>query len=69
MDRYSVLGVRRATRRPSLARRLSRALDTGITRTQEWLEGEDRPSALVVGYGVIVVAAIYLVIQFVRWKI
>ena len=69
MDRYSVLGVRRVTRRPSLARRMSRAVDVAVTRTQEWLEGPDKPVALSVGYGVIVAVAIYLVIQIVRWKL
>lgn len=67
MRPVNALGVRRLYRRPSLARRLTRAVDAGITRVQEWLEAGDRPGALAIGYGVIVVAVIYLVVQIVRW--
>ena len=49
-----------------MARRLTWAMDGGITRVQEWLEGKDKPGVLAVGYGVIIVAVIYLVIQIVR---
>ena len=42
-------------------------MDVGVTRVQEWLEGEDKPGALVVGYGIIVMVIIYLVVQIVRW--
>ena len=60
------LGVRRSARRPSVARRLTWAVDGGITRVQEWLEGKDKPGALVVGYGVIVVAVVVMVGQLMR---
>ena len=60
------LGVRRSARRPSVARRAARAVDGGITRVQEWLEGKDKPGALVVGYGVIVVAVVVMVGQLMR---
>ena len=60
------LGVR-AYRRPSVARRVTRAMDAVITQVQEWLESPDKPVALVIGYGVIIVAAIYLVVQIARW--
>ena len=33
---------------------------------QEWLEGKDKPGALVVGYGVIVVAVVVMVGQLMR---
>ena len=56
--RVGQLGGRRSARRPSVARRLARAVDVGITRVQEWLEGEDKPTALVVGYGIIVMAVV-----------
>ena len=60
------LGVRRSARRPSVARRAARAVDVSITRVQEWLEAEDKPGALVVGYGVIVVAVVVMVGQLMR---
>ena len=66
MNPGAQLGVRRSARRPSVARRLTWAMDGGITRVQEWLEGKDKPGVLAVGYGVIIVAVIYLVIQIVR---
>lgn len=66
MNPGAQLGVRRSTRRPLVTRRLARAVDVAITRTQEWLEGEDKPGAMVVGYGVIVVAAVVMVGQLVR---
>ena len=49
-----------------MARRAARAVDVSITRVQEWLEAEDKPGALVVGYGVIAVACIVLIAQIVR---
>ena len=61
------LGVRRAYRRPSVARRMARSVDAAVTRVQEWLEGPDKPVALVIGYGVLLVAFIYLVVQIARW--
>ena len=60
------LGVRRSARRPSVARRAARAVDVCITRVQEWVEAEDKPGALVVGYGVIVVAVVVMVGQLMR---
>lgn len=59
------VSVRRYSR-PPVTRRVARAVDTGITRVQEWLEGEDKPGALVVGCGVIVVAAVVMVGQLMR---
>ena len=60
------LGVRRSTRRPLVTRRAARAVDVSITRVQEWLEAEDKPGALVVGYGVIAVAVVVMVGQLIR---
>ena len=45
---------------------MARAVDVAVTRVQEWLEEPDRPGALVVGYGVIAVAAVVMVGQLVR---
>lgn len=67
LDNMHISGVRRGIRRPSLAKRITRAVDVGITRTQEWLEGEDKPGALVVGYGICGIVVLYLIIQIVRW--
>ena len=66
MRAHVQLGVRRSARRPSVARRAARSVDGAVTRVQEWLEEPDRPGALVVGYGVIVVAVVMMVGQLVR---
>ncbi len=66
MRYQQVMGVRRGIRRPSLARRAARAVDVAITRVQEWMEGEDKPGALVTGYGVCGIVVLYLIIQILR---
>ena len=46
---------------------MARSVDAAVTRVQEWLEGPDRPGTMAVGYGVVLVAFIYLVVQIARW--
>jgi len=60
------LQIRRSYRKASLIKQLVKYLERVVTRTQEWLEGKDRSGDLVIGYGVIVVAFLFVVGQVVR---
>ena len=69
MQTIKTQGTRRMVRRPCLAKQLVRRIDTAVTRAQEWLEGEDKLTSKVVGYGVVAVTFLYMVGQVVRWSI
>ena len=61
-----IQGTRRIVRRPCLTKQLARRVDVVITRVQEWLEGEDKPTAEAVGYGIVILAGIFMLCQVVR---
>lgn len=63
----SILGVRRYARRLSLTKLFARRVDAGITRVQEWLEGEDEFPTKTIGYGILILTGIFLVGQLMRW--
>jgi len=60
------LQIRRSYQKASLTKQLVSRVNRFITLTQEWLEGEDKPSSKAVGYGVVAVAFLYLIGQVVR---
>ena len=61
-----IKGTRRIVLRPCLTKQLVRRVDIGVTAVQEWLEGEDKLASKVVGYGVVVLAGIFMLGQVMR---
>ena len=60
------LVVYKSYRRTSLTKRLVVKLERIVTRTQEWLEGEDKLPSKAVGYGVVILTGIFMLGQIVR---
>jgi len=67
MQTAKLQGTRRIVRRPCLIRQLARRVDMAFTAIQEWFEGEDKLVSKAVGYGVVILAGVYMVGQIVRW--
>ena len=58
--------VYRSYRKASLVKQLVVKLERIITVAQEWLENKDRPIDLILGYGFVVMAFLFMVGQIVR---
>ena len=54
------VGIRRPVSRPSIWRRLARAVDKLLTRTQEWLEAPDTAEAKLVANLICGAVVVYL---------
>jgi len=54
-------------KRPSITRRLARAVDRLITGVQEWLETPDKPRAKAAAYIILVLAEAYLAVQLIAF--
>jgi hypothetical protein len=58
---------RRVTTRPSLGARAIRAADRFVTRTQEWLETDDRAGQKFVAYMLTFLFLVYMVCAVIRF--
>lgn len=55
------------TAKLSWPRRLARPCDRMLTSCREWLEGPDKPSAILAAKFVLIISGVYLAAQVVLW--